>query len=115
MLSVLLDAASQIFLKLGANETLHGAVFGVSALRSPWVWLGIVCIIVSLVSWLHALRVVPLHMAYNIGGILHVLVPIGCWIFLGEHISLLRSLGIFLVLVGVYVVARPVIHVEERL
>ena len=72
-------------------------------------------LIVSLGSWLYALRFVPLNIAYNLAGLLHALIPIGCWLFLGEKISLIRWGGILCVLAGVYVLARPVAHMEERL
>jgi len=77
--------------------------------------MGILALIVSLGSWLYALRFVPLNVAYNLAGLLHALVPIGCWLFLGEKISLVRVVGIFCVMVGVYVIARPIVHMEERL
>jgi drug/metabolite transporter (DMT)-like permease len=44
-----------------------------------------------------------------------VIVPLGCWIFLGEQISLLRWGGIFLVTLGILLVAQPLAKVEERL
>jgi len=114
-LSVFLNAASQILLKIGADQTLKNAVFGFSGLRSGWVWMGILALIVSLGSWLYALRFVPLNVAYNLAGLLHALVPIGCWLFLGEKISLVRGIGIICVVAGVYVIARPVVKMEERL
>lgn len=114
-LSIVLSAASQIFMKRGADETVHEAVLGFAGLHSGWVWLGIVTMIVSLVSWLHALRFVPLNIAYNLTGAGYALVPLSSWIFLGEHISLLRWAGILLVVAGVVVIARPLMKIEDRL
>jgi multidrug transporter EmrE-like cation transporter len=115
LLSVFLNAGSQIFLKLGADQGIKDTIFGIAGLRSGWVWLGILCLIVSLASWLYSLRFVPLNVAYNLAGLLHALVPIACWLFLGEKINLVRWGGILCVLAGVYVIARPVIRMEERL
>src|SRR5437764_13284852 len=114
-LSILLSAAAQVLLKLGANETVHEIWLGVSGLKSGWVWLGIVAMVTSLVSWLYALRFIPLNIAFNLAGFIHVLVPVSCWIFLGEKISATRWVGILLVVTGVLVIAKPLMKVEERL
>ena len=112
--SIVLFAASQLLLKRGAGAMADG-IFNFAALSSPWVWLGIVAEIASLVTWLGALRTVPLGVAYNLGGITHVLIPLGCWGWLGEGIPPLRWVGIGLVIAGVVLSARPAAAVEERL
>ena len=112
--SIVLFSASQLLLKRGAGAQAEG-VFNFAALHSPWVWLGIVAEIASLVTWLGALRTVPLGVAYNLGGITHVLIPLGCWGWLGEGIPPLRWVGIGLVIAGVVLSARSAAAVEERL
>ncbi|MEI9896478.1 MAG: hypothetical protein WDN28_22115 [Chthoniobacter sp.] len=54
-------------------------------------------------------------MAYNLSGATHVLIPLGCWAWLGESISPLRWLGIALVLAGVILSAQSAAAVEEQL
>ena len=71
--------------------------------------------ILSLVSWLYVLRLVPLSIAFPLSNVVHVLVPLSCWIFLGEQISTQRWCGIALVLLGLIVVAKPFARIEERL
>ena len=112
--SIVLFAASQLLLKRGAG-TAADDVFNLAALRSPWVWAGIVAEIASLVAWLGALRTVPLSIAYNLSGATHVLIPLGCWAWLGESISPLRWLGIALVVAGVVLSAQAAAAVEEKL
>ena len=112
--SILLFAASQLLLKRGAGAEADGA-FNFSALTSAWVWAGIAAEIASLVLWLGALRTVPLSIAYNLSGATHVLIPLGCWAWLGESITPLRWLGIGLVLAGVVLSARSAAAVEEQL
>ena len=111
--------ASEIFLKLGASQTAHlaqrWAWTGVSGLASAWTWLGIVFVILSLLSWLYVLRHVPLSIAFPLSNVVHVLVPLSCWIFLGELISTRRWCGIALVLIGLFIVAKPFAHIEEKL
>ena len=115
-LSVLGNAAAQLFLKKGADTSLQGGAslaFVSCALHSPWVWAGIACMIVSLISWLYALRFVQLIIAFNLAGLLHVIVPLLSWVLLGEKIGGIRWLGIGLVFAGVLIVAKPVIRMEE--
>lgn len=114
-ISVALAAAAQLFLKLGTGQGQDGSLFNVAALSSHWVWLGIISMLVSLVSWLYALRFVPLLIAFNLAAATHVIVPIACWLFLGEQIPPIRWLGILLVTLGVFVIAQPLSRVEERL
>jgi len=112
--SIILSAAAQLLLKRGAGEE-SADVFNFAALTSGWVWLGIAAMIASLVTWLAALRTVPLSVAFNLSGATHILIPLGCWGWLGESISPLRWAGIALVLAGVILSAQPAAAVEERL
>jgi drug/metabolite transporter (DMT)-like permease len=113
--SVLLNAAAQIFIKVGTGHTSDQPMLSIATLISGAMWLGIVAMVVALVSWLYALRSVPLTIAFTLAASTQVIVPLGCWIFLGEQISLLRWGGIFLVTFGVLLVAQPLSKVEERL
>ena len=112
--SILLSAGAQLLLKRGAGVESDSA-FNFAALASGWVWLGIIAMIASLFTWLSALRTVPLGVAFNLTGATHVLIPLGCWGWLGESIPPLRWAGIALVLAGVIISARPAAAVEERL
>jgi drug/metabolite transporter (DMT)-like permease len=113
--SVLLNAAAQIFIKIGTGHASDQPMLSISSLTSGAMWLGIVAMVVALVSWLYALRSVPLTIAFTLAASTQVIVPLGCWIFLGEQISLLRWGGIFLVTFGILLVAQPLSKVEERL
>ena len=112
-ISILLSAAAQVWLKLGAGSGEGASIL--AGLHSPWVWLGILAMIASLVTWLNALRAVPLSLAFALAGIIHALVPLACWLWLGEAISGRRWIGIALVIAGVVVSAKPAMAVEEKL
>ena len=115
-LSILLNAAAQLLDKHGVDQTVTpGAIFGFAGLRSLWVWAGQSCMVLSLVSWLIALRSIPLNVAFNFTGAIHVIVPVAAWLFLGEHMHPQRLAGIALIVVGVLITARQVSAVEERL
>jgi predicted N-acyltransferase/multidrug transporter EmrE-like cation transporter len=118
-LNAVIVTASELFLKLGARNTAHLTEgwnwTGISALASVWTWLGIVFVMLSLFSWLYVLRHVPLSIAFPLSNVVHVLVPLSCWVFLGELISTTRWWGIALVLVGLLIVAKPFARIEEKL
>ena len=115
LLSILLSTCAQLCLKRGASKSVSEIWLGVEGLRSGWVWLGIIAMVTSLLSWLYGLRFVPLNIAFNLSGLVQVLVPLSCWVFLGESISPTRWSGIVLVGAGVFVVARPLMKLEEKL
>jgi drug/metabolite transporter (DMT)-like permease len=116
---ILLATVAEIFLKLGAVATAdpsnEWSWTGLAGLRSSWVWWGILASVVSLFNWLATIRKIPLTIAFPIGNVVHILVPLCCWIFLGEAILPRRWLGIALVLVGLLIVAKPAAKLEERL
>jgi drug/metabolite transporter (DMT)-like permease len=118
-LSVVCVLASELLLKRGASDTANPAAnwswTGISGLASPLVWWGILFVILSFLSWLYVLRFIPLTIAFPLSRVVDVLVPLSCWIILGETISVRRWLGIALVVIGLAVVAKPVARLEERL
>lgn len=119
LLGAALVTASEVLLKKGAVATVaevgHTTLTGLSALGSPWVWGAIACYAASFAAWLHVLRYVPLNIAFNLSNIVHVLVPLASWIFLAELISPRRWMGISLVLVGIWVIAKPLVTMEATL
>lgn len=110
--------SSELLLKVGATSA-HAtgllATLGVGALASPWTWAGILCYLVSFASWVYVLRHVPLGIAYAIISVAQVLIPLGCWIFLGEAISFRRWVGVALVLGGISLLLRQVVRAEQKL
>jgi undecaprenyl phosphate-alpha-L-ara4N flippase subunit ArnF len=118
-LSVLCVFVSELLLKRGVTDVAEpGSAFswtGINGLKSPLVWWAILLIVASFISWLYVLRYVPITVAYPLSRVVDILVPLGCWIFLGELISTTRWCGIALVVVGLALVAKPVAQIEERL
>ncbi|PYI91741.1 MAG: hypothetical protein DME97_12675 [Verrucomicrobia bacterium] len=117
-LSVLCVLFSELLLKRGASDTASAASWswtGINSLASPLVWWGILLVIASFLSWLYVLKYIPLTIAFPLSRVVDVLVPLSCWIFLGETISARRWCGIALVVIGLAIVAKPVARLEERL
>ena len=118
-LSVVCVLVSELLLKRGASETANLANpwswTGIASLASPLVWLAIIFVVISFISWLYVLKYIPLSIAFPLSRVVDALVPLCSWIFLGETISLRRWCGIALVVIGLAIVAKPVARMEERL
>jgi len=119
ILSIICVLASELLLKRGASDIADPASAlswtGINGLASPLVWWAIVLVVMSFLSWLYVLKYIPLTVAFPLSRVVDVLVPVCCWLFLGEMISTRRWCGIALVIVGLAVLAKPVARLEERL
>jgi drug/metabolite transporter (DMT)-like permease len=91
-IGALLVTASELLLK-------KGAIAG--GLASGWTWIGILTYMLSFASWLYVLRHLPLSIAYPLISVVHLLVPLGAWLILGEMIPGQRWIGIACVFCGV--------------
>lgn len=116
LLTVILITISEILLKQGAvaTATEDHDWLGLGSLGSQRVWLGAALLVASSVSWIIALRAIPLYLAFTLVSVIHVTIPVCSWLLLGDQISAVRWTGIALVLAGIWVIARPASHVEER-
>ena len=118
-ISIACVAIYELLLERGAVQTANPnsswSWTGLSGLGSIYVWIAIVFVILSLVTWLYVLRYLPLSIAFPISQAVHVLVPLGSWLILGENIITLRWIGIALVSLGLAVVAKPIARIEEEL
>jgi undecaprenyl phosphate-alpha-L-ara4N flippase subunit ArnF len=118
LLTVVLTSAAQILLKLGADgstgDASVGAWLGINELANGWTWLGILAFVSSFGSWLYALRFLPLGLAFSLTNGVHILVPLGSWLFLHEHLGPLRIAGISVIIVGILLLAQSVAHAEEK-
>jgi len=119
-IGAVLVAISELFLKKGAVAApqfanIPAGLGGIAALASAWTWAGILFYILSFASWIYVLRFVPLTVAFSLINLVHVLVPIGAWLVLGEQIPIRRWLGIVLILGGIILVVGPATKAEEKL
>ena len=118
-LCILAGTASEVLLKKGAENTANLPSWlpwlGLTGLNSGWTWLSIVFTLLGFFSWMFAIRVLPLGVAFPLTNAVQVLVPLSCWWFLGERISPLRWCGIALVVAGLMVVAKPYARMDARL
>jgi multidrug transporter EmrE-like cation transporter len=110
---VLLNAAAQLLLKAGSravsgiafNLSNAGALFERMALNLP-ILAGLSCYAVSVVVWVLALSRVDVSVAYPMLSIGYVVNAVAAWLLFAEVISVTRVLGIGVIVVGCWLVAR---------
>ncbi len=110
---VMLNAAAQLALKASVKEMgAIGLNFSSSAtafLRlacEPFLWAGLVCYAISVIVWILALSRVDVSIAYPMLSMGYVVNALFAWQLFGESMNLARIIGMGIVLLGVYVLAR---------
>jgi undecaprenyl phosphate-alpha-L-ara4N flippase subunit ArnF len=113
--SILLSTLAQLSMKAGmlllATHTAGGWP-GLSALLDLpallWVGFGLACYGLSLLFWMSAIARLELSLAYPMLSLSYVLVYLVAinWPLLHEQASLVRTLGIVVVVIGVVLIAR---------
>ncbi len=120
LVGALLDTVGEVLLAKGAKivsgtAATTGLLGWFGPLCSGWTWIGIVSYVTSLLIWLYVLKFVPLSIAFPLINVVHVLVPAAAHVFLGEIVPPRLWLGIGVIFIGVLVIARPLMKVEEKL
>lgn len=111
---VLLNAAGQLLLKVGADHLVAGKAqasqgvlaLAVSAGAWPWIVGGLACYVVSTLLWIPALSRVDVMVAYPMVSIGYAVNAFVAWRFMGEALTLERGAGIGVILVGVLILSR---------
>jgi multidrug transporter EmrE-like cation transporter len=67
---------------------------------------GMACYVVSLVVWIMGLSRVEVSIAYPMLSVGYVLNAVAAWYLFGEAVSVTRLVGIGIIIIGVYIVAR---------
>ena len=113
-LTIILSACAQLFMKVSMiqlQQLLDGTADKQSLLSVmldnrvviAWLFAGLLCYALSMLSWIFALIKYELSFAYPFLGVTYVLVYLGAvyWQQIGEQLTLLRTVGIVLILIGV--------------
>jgi multidrug transporter EmrE-like cation transporter len=113
MIGVLLNAAAQLLLKAGTNAvgqfefTAANAVpVGLRLALEPHIVGGIACYVVSVAVWIMALSRVEVSIAYPMLSVGYVVNAVAAWYLFGEAVTPVRLLGIAVIILGVFIVAR---------
>jgi len=112
--SVAFNVTANILLKKGvlafggiSGQKAHIIPELLKAAVTPYLWLGLALYGLSFLIWLRVLSFNDLSRAYPIfAAVVFLFTTIGSLLFLKENISLLRVLGIVIIISGIYVVAH---------
>lgn len=114
LVSVLLSASSQILIKLGVSSpVLQQAMLSETAFPklaltlalNPLVIGGIACFGLSALFWIFVLSKIDVSLAYPCVALGVVITVLSGYFLLGEPVSLLRAVGVGVIVVGVFTVA----------
>lgn len=113
LFTVMTNFFSQIMLKHGMTSmsklelspsTLLPTMF--SVLFNPWVFAGLLLMVISMGSHLVVLSRVEISFAYPFLGLSFVLITMWGFFMLGEDVNLWRMMGVLFICLGVALVAR---------
>ncbi|HVE10643.1 MAG TPA: SMR family transporter [Paraburkholderia sp.] len=110
---VSLNACAQLLLKAGTNAVGHFEFTRANILpigfklatQLPIVG-GLACDVVSVVVWIVGLSRVEVSIAYPMLSLGYVVNAFAAWYLFGETLSVQKLVGIGIILIGVYVLAR---------
>ena len=113
MLGVLLNAAAQLLLKAGTNSVGQFAFSAENILPVGWrlatephILGGLTCYVISVVVWIMALSRVEVSIAYPMLSVGYVVNALAAWYLFGEAVTAARLVGIAVIILGVFIVAR---------
>lgn len=87
------------------TDPSHIAIFLKDALFTPYLWLGFLSVAVIFVIWSTVLSKIDLSVAVPVCSFSYITVPLISMIYLHEKISLVRWIGIALILCGIIFVS----------
>ena len=113
VLTDIADSIGQLLMKKGLTSIgitsigLHNLqeFLGRSGLN-PFVWLGVLFYVLNFFLWILVLSRVDLSVAAPVGSTSYIFVPLLAILFLGEQVSLMRWLGIVLIVAGIHLVFK---------
>ena len=92
--------------KIGSFSSMPIFNFLIKAFTAPLVIIGLILYVISAVVWVMVLSRVDLSVAYPMLSLGYILILFSSWFFLGETITVLRIVGVFLICLGVFFVFR---------
>lgn len=113
LFGVLLNAAAQLLLKAGMGQIGHFEFnftnlvpIGVKVAANPPILTGLCAYVLSVVVWLLVLSRVQVSYAYPMLSIGYIVNLIAAYFLFGETLSLMRVTGVFIIILGVYLVSQ---------
>lgn len=107
ILSDVVDSIAQLLMKKGLVDMGINSIF--------IVWAGVLVFALNFFIWMVILYKVDLSIAMPAGSVSYIFVPLAAMLFLHEHVSLLRWIGICCIVCGIYFVSRSKRPIEKSL
>jgi multidrug transporter EmrE-like cation transporter len=113
LIAMSLTVTGELLLKSGMNR--HGELnvefstiipTAVKLFTSPWVVGGFFFVFSGALFWLAVLSRWPLSLAYPLLSISYIIGIIASVLFLGERINLVQLAGVFVIILGVFLISR---------
>ena len=113
LIAMSLTVTGELLLKTGMNR--HGELnvefstiipTAVKLFTSPWVVGGFAFVFSGALFWLAVLSRWPLSLAYPLLSISYIIGIIASVLFLGEKINLVQLAGVFVIILGVFLISR---------
>ncbi len=112
-ISIFLAVVGQLLLKMGMLRVGKFS-FNISTLvhqyarilLNPFVIAGLFAFFISMLIWLYVLSRMELSFAYPFVALNYVLILFGSYFLLKETITLYKMIGVVVIIIGVYLVAR---------
>lgn len=110
IISILLGAFAQYFLKLGISTVSQVSDFKWDIFQkiilSSNIWCGMICYGLSLLFWFYVLAHLELSKAYPMVSLGYVVAIFLGYFFLNEPINMLKGIGIILIIIGVIFISK---------
>jgi multidrug transporter EmrE-like cation transporter len=110
---VMLNAAAQLLLKAGSRaiadvpfSLANGWTLAERIALNPPILAGLGLYVVSVVFWILALSRVDVSIAYPMLSVGYIVSAMAGWLLFAENLSATRVAGIFIIIAGVWLVAR---------
>lgn len=109
--NILMGVSGQFLIKLGVNqsgglEKVGLIKFLLTAFTSPFILSGIFLYGLSAILWVIILSKIDLSVAYPSLSLGYILILLVSALFLGESVSAIRFLGVFLIVAGIVFIFR---------
>lgn len=87
------------------NTILDGVIFLKGAFSSPFLWCGLLSVLLIFIIWSTLLSKIDLSVAVPVASFSYILVPLTSIMFLHEKVGIYRWVGVFFILLGVVFVS----------
>ena len=109
--SILLAVIGQLLMKKGmlifgafpASQLLYKII---PMFLNPFVFFGLACFGASAIFWLVVLSRLELSLVYPMVSVAYILVALASWFFFKENVTLVRWMGILVIVFGVFLISR---------